>query len=354
MVISETERCGKCILPLNYKIVDFDNDGICSLCRESSSNAGEKMAPKESKLEELQKIVDEKKNSDLPYNCIVPLSGGMDSAYVAYIMKKKFGMKVMGLNIDNGFRSIHAISNLDRITKNLEIDLVTLRMEPNLMGELFGFFFKEFGYFCNVCNAVGYILIGSFTAREARRLGSPPLVVGGWSKKYEHQPGVSLLSMEAFARYLSDNKLLFRKLQENILVDPMVFKFFIQMGDARLASRSSHFIQLPDYMDWDYREIEKIIERELGVKKPGEAKRHHYDCLLHPLNEYLKYKKWGLSQETLRNSVLIREGRMTREEALKKEEEIQKTEPEILEEVFKSWNLNRDEIAWDRDWSELW
>lgn len=388
MALTDTIRCKECVLPIHYKEVEFDEDGVCSLCR----NFKEDSAVLESQRAKLEQIVESRKKLNLPYDCIIPLSGGWDSAYAAYIMRKKFGMKLLGLNVDNGFRTPHALANMDIIAKKLDMDLVTLKPEPGLMGELFGYFLKKFGYFCTVCNSVGYILIGSFTAREARRLGAPPLVVGGWSKKYEFQPGVELFSLGAFARTLSKNKPLFNKLRNNILVDPAVFDLFITMGDTRQIASSPHFIQLPDFMDWDYREIERVLTDELEMIKPGEKvsgyeeadpekvgsgerladspdsiqetdsitanghrpKRHHYDCSLHPLNEYIKYRRMGISQETLRNSVLIREGRMTREEALEKEEMVRKEEPEILKAAMKEWNVKYEDINWDGDWSGLW
>ncbi len=156
-------------------------------------------------------------------------------------------------------------------------------------------------------------------------------------------------------------------------------------------------------MDWDYNEIERVLTEELEMIKPGDKvpgyeegtqedqdtigagsnynsgnelpstpphgisnnkdsittkklkpKRHHYDCSLHPLNEYIKYRRMGMSQETLRNSVLIREGRMTREEALEKEEMVRKEEPEILKDAMKEWNVRSEDINWDGDWKGLW
>ncbi len=399
MAITDIIRCKKCVIPVHYKEVDFDEEGVCSLCR----NFGQDTIVPESQAKKLEQIVEAKKKLNLPYDCIIPLSGGWDSAFAAYIMKKKFGMKLLGLNIDNGFRTPHALANMDIIAKKLDMNLVTMKPEPGLMGELFGHFLEKFGYFCTVCNSVGYILIGSFTAREARRLGAPPLVVGGWSKKYEFQPGVELFSLGGFARTLSKNKPLFNKLRNNILVEPAVFDLFITMGDTRQINASPHFIQLPDFMDWDYREIERVLIEELEMIRPGDKvpgyeeenpededttmtgnncssgndlslvsphaiphnkdstarknrkpKRHHYDCSLHPLNEYIKYRRMGMSQETLRNSVLIREGRMTREEALEKEEMVRKEEPEILKDAMKEWNVRYEDINWDGDWKGLW
>ena len=397
MALTDTIRCKKCVLPVHYKEVEFDENGVCSLCR----NFKEDSVVLESQRAKLEQIVESRKKLNLPYDCIIPLSGGWDSAYAAYVMRKKYGLRLLGLNVDNGFRTPHALANMDIIAKKLQMDLVTLKPEPGLMGELFGYFLQKFGYFCTVCNSVGYILIGSFTAREARRLGAPPLVVGGWSKKYEFQPGVELFSLGAFARTLSKNKPLFNKLRENILVDPAVFDLFITMGDTRQIASSPHFIQLPDFMDWDYNEIERVLTDELEMIQPGEnvpgyeedetegaesgessvnspgniqetdstdssqkgnsftinrhkPKRHHYDCSLHPLNEYIKYRRMGISQETLRNSVLIREGRMTREEALEKEELVRKEEPEILKAAMKEWNVKYENIDWDGDWSGLW
>ena len=78
----------------------------------------------------------------------------------------------------------------------------------------------------------------------------------------------------------------------------------------------------------------------------------HFDCLLFPIKEFLKFKRYGLTQETIKNSVLIREGLMTREEAMQRISLEQTTEPEILDTFLRELEVSKDEINWEAEWSK--
>lgn len=297
---ADVGRCGECILPRSYAAVTFENDGVCSLCRDYESTLRTERVERELKQTLLAALVSKSRHERGKYNCIVPVSGGQDSSYVAFVMKRLFRLRVLGLNFDNGYRSDLALRNLEQLSHNLEMDIITLKVNPGLLRRLYAYFFKICGYFCTVCNALGYLLIGSFAAREARLNGASPLLVGGWSKKYEYQPGLLVFSMRGFAQVLMKDEGLFSALRESPVVDSNVFDTFLSAGDIRQAEHGSlegrrvgesgvRFIQLPDYMDWDYREISKILEREVGWKRSADGRDAHFDCLLAPLQEYLKH-----------------------------------------------------------------
>jgi hypothetical protein len=354
ITMKELTICQRCILPRSYKAVRFNEDGICSLCRDHASRAKKEQAELKERAVQLEKIVAGVKNTEGPYDCIVPVSGGWDSAYAAWVMRREFKLHILGLNVDNGYRTPLALTNLEKISRNLEMDIVTLKLNANLLHRLYGHFFRTCGYFCTVCNAVGYLTAGSFVAYESKRLKRKIPVIGGWSKKYEFQPGLSTLSMKAFDSILRLDEDLYHELRNNPLVKPSIFDAFMSLKDVRQGGTDHGILQLPDYMDWDYRRIAKVLKVEVGMEEPGIDREHHYDCFLHPLQQYLKYRKFGFDQESIRCSVLIRENRMTRDEALRRIDKVQKTEPPVLQEVLKQWNMTREDVNWEADWERLW
>lgn len=354
-------RCKNCLIPRHYSAVSFGDDGICSLCRDHTARSEKEKSEKKVRAKRLEEIVAEVREEDGEYDCIVPVSGGRDSSFVAYTMRRRFGLRVLGVNYDNGYRSPLAVANLERISKALDMNLVTLKPDPSLLQRIFAHFFRTCGYFCLSCDAIGCIVIGSFAAREAWRTGRRPLVVGGWSRKYEYQPGLSVLSMRAFNRILGEDCKLHGAFRENPLVQKGVFDAFVSVDDIRhvmpgssaaeaVESIAAHAIQLPDYVDWDYQEITDTLKRELGFESPDNSHGAHFDCVLAPVSEYLKNRKYGISQETLRNSVLIREGRITRDEARRRMALEQTTEPPIFRAILADWNVTADEVAWGADW----
>lgn len=355
------ERCRVCILPRNYSAVTFDAGGTCSMCRVAPG-APEPRVAEASQAGELDRIVDEARSAAAPYDCLVPISGGQDSAYVAYLLVRRFGLRPLGVNFDSGYRSELALANMEQLSRVLRMDIVTLKPNSDLLHRTYAHFFRRCGYFCTACNALGYIVIGSFAFREGRRTGRNPLLVGGWSRKYEYQPGLSVLSMTSFGKALRRAPALFHELRGSALVEPKVFDAFVTMGDVRemfsarpggggSGAPSLRAIHLPSYMDWDYREIASTLEREVGWRRPEGRRDAHFDCRLAPLQEYLKVRRFGFGQMTIKNSVLVREGRMSREEALSRAELEQRTEPVVLQEALADWGLTRDEVAWDAQWA---
>lgn len=356
--MDEILRCRRCILPASYPGIYFDEDGLCSLCRE---DLGTPKKPEKKPKEALDRIIEKYKGRNHRYDVIVGLSGGKDSSYVAYYLKKEYDLKILGFNFDIGYRSPYAVENLDNLSDKLEIDLMTLRPKKSLLVKLFAHFLRNRGEFCSVCNNLGYLIGASIVYNQSLLLGFSPLCAAGWSKQYEYQPGVSVTSMKYFFETLSPE--LFEELAAQPFIEKKVLQAFMRVEDPRQAQIGSeghkkmgnyaiNFVQIPDYIEWNIREIPLILASELGWKHPADAHESHFDCLLFPIKEFLKFKKYGLTQETIKNSVLIREGLMARDEAVQRISLEQTTEPEILDTFLHELEISRDEVNWESEWSQ--
>jgi hypothetical protein len=355
--MNRVKRCTKCILPDTYPGVQFDKNGLCNVC----SSCNEKKERKATKSKnELDRIIRKVKGRTRNYDVIVGLSGGKDSTYVAYYLKKEYDLKILGMNYDIGYRSPYAYQNLETLCERMDISLITYRPNRALLQKLFIHFLREHGEFCSVCNNLGYLIGASLSWRERMSLGFSPLMVGGWSKKYEFQHGVSVTSMQYFFNNLGPD--LLKELLENPFIEEGVVRRFMHLEDPRqaqigtrqnkkLGEYAMQFIQLPDYIDWNLLEIPKILESEIGWVHPPDVHESHFDCVLFPIKEYLKFKKYGLTQETIKNSVLVREGIMSREEALERISLEQRTEPEIMENFLETLQISREDINWEGEWS---
>jgi len=351
----KNKRCVKCILPDSYPNIRFDDKGVCNECLSEHEIQIEKKPEKE-----LDKIIGKFKGKSPKYDLILPLSGGKDSSYAAYYLKKTYDVKILALNFDIGYRSSSAVRNIEVLSDELDMDLVTIRLNKNFLGKLFSHFLKERGEFCSVCNNLGYLLAGSFCWAQKQLLGDPPLIVGGWSKQYEHQPGVSTTNMKYFFSNLTKD--LLDEMKAQPFLEEKILTILSKLNDPRqaqvgnkenkLVNEIAVFIQLPDYIDWNIREIPFLLTSETGWVPPGDIHESHFDCTLFPIKEYLKYKKYGLTQETIKNSRLIREGLMPREEAIERIRLEQTSEPEIFNIFLKNLGLSKGDINWTAEWSK--
>jgi N-acetyl sugar amidotransferase len=115
--------CTRCVMDTSDPGIAFNQVGECNLCSEFlSKRAKHNYHGAESDLQ-FRKIIEEMKNAGKgkEYDCVVGLSGGVDSSYVAYICKKN-GLRVLAVHMDNGWNSEEAVLNIRNIAKKLEID----------------------------------------------------------------------------------------------------------------------------------------------------------------------------------------------------------------------------------------
>jgi hypothetical protein len=349
-------RCEKCILPVTYPGINFNRQGVCSFCLEWTAEADSFENQRKNELDEIIQVYKGKGK----YDAIVGLSGGKDSSYVAYYLYKNYNLKILGVHFDNGYNSEYAMNNLALIVDKLKIDLITIRPNQHFIKKLYTHFLKKQGEFCQVCNNMGYLLIASFYWNQKRLLGYSPLGVGGWSKKYDYQPRVSVTSMDYFFNNLTPE--LFEELMTQLFIEEDVVQAYMRLSDPRqaqintkannqLGDYAMKMIQLPDYVPWDLNEIPRILNRNLGWQQPPDRHDSHFDCTLFPIKEYLKFKKYKLTQETIKNSIMIREGRMTREEAIKRISLEQTEEPEIFQIFLSELGISKIDVNDEAEWS---
>ena len=119
-------QCSKCVLDTNGNSeIFFDNNGVCNYCHEYIEKAQSRLISPEKRKSELNKIVSEIKSNPgkSDYDCIIGVSGGVDSTFTAHLVKK-LGLNPLAVHFDNGWNSELAVHNIEKTLKNLNIDLI--------------------------------------------------------------------------------------------------------------------------------------------------------------------------------------------------------------------------------------
>lgn len=118
----EYQICTKCVMDTSDLEIAFDSDGICNHCRQvdiQKSIYWQPNNPKllEKKLEEIRKNGQGKK-----YDCIIGLSGGVDSSYLAHLVVKKWKLRALAIHVDAGWNSEIAVRNIEYLVRGLNLD----------------------------------------------------------------------------------------------------------------------------------------------------------------------------------------------------------------------------------------
>lgn len=115
--------CTKCVLDSSELSITFNEKGICSFCNDLAQRITERREISKEAFDLVIKQV-RKSGVDKAYDCIIGLSGGVDSSYVAYLVKQH-GLRPLAVHLDNGWNNELAVANIENICKKLDIDLYT-------------------------------------------------------------------------------------------------------------------------------------------------------------------------------------------------------------------------------------
>jgi N-acetyl sugar amidotransferase len=106
--------------------LNVDPQGICNHCRRYDAEVGSRTLVGRAGADALETLVGRMKSAGRgrEYDCIIGVSGGVDSTYVAYLVKQ-LGLRPLAVHFDNGWNSELAVSNIEKVLKQLDIDLYT-------------------------------------------------------------------------------------------------------------------------------------------------------------------------------------------------------------------------------------
>ncbi len=125
--MEKQDTCKRCVMDITAPEIEFFNDGRCTFCKNYDEvNTKDLFEPSEGE-KRIQSLADKikKESKGKKYNCLIGVSGGVDSSYVAYLVKKKLGLNPLALHLDNGWNSELATANVENLLNNLDIDLET-------------------------------------------------------------------------------------------------------------------------------------------------------------------------------------------------------------------------------------
>lgn len=185
----EYQRCTRCVMDTTDSKITFDENGVCDHCRNFDKNIKPYWNPEENRFDELEKIAERirKEGKGRDYDCILGLSGGADSSYLAHIAVEVMHLRPLVLVVDTGWNLNVAVENIERIVKGLHLDMYTEVVNWKEMADLQLSFFKasisscdqpqDHAIFAALYNyaakhRIKYVLTGSNSATEFIR---PPV-----------------------------------------------------------------------------------------------------------------------------------------------------------------------------------
>jgi N-acetyl sugar amidotransferase len=284
--------------------ITFDASGVCNHCRRYDELVATRVFTH--RTEALQKLVGAIKSDGRGkrYDCVIGVSGGVDSTYVAYLVKQ-LGLRPLAVLLDNGWDHELAVANIEKVLKRLGIDLYTHVIDWLEFRDLQLSFLKAstpdgeiptdhaiFALLYQVAarEGVRWILPGTNVATEG-------ILPQAWSYGYFDWKYVAGIQQRFGTRRLST---------------------YPHMGLARLGYyagvRRIRMVSLLNYVEYDKGNVMAILQRDLGWTSYGD--KHHESIYTRFFQAYILPHKFNIDKRKAHFSSLICSGQMVRQRAL--------------------------------------
>lgn len=304
--------CQKTIMDNTDPNIVFDKDGISDYYHNFINNIKPNWHTDARGYNELMKIADiikkESKNND--FDCIIGLSGGLDSSYAAYIAKEVMGLRPLIFHVDAGWNTDQAVGNIEKMVDGLNLDLYTEVINWEEMKDLQLAFLKsqipdqdlpqDYAFFSALYkfarrHKIKYVLTGSNYSTECCR---EPEEWGGYA-------GIDLTLVNDIHKKFGK-----KELKTFPLVDILTYKIYYRYV---LGMRVFKPLNLVPYIKND---AENLLYNKFGWEKFQH--KHHESRFTRFYEDYWLPEKFGFQKRKAHFSSLILTGQMTRDEALER------------------------------------
>jgi len=343
--MTDLKRCTRCLLPETADTIVFDEQGVCSVCRNHDVKIQLDWDAKKAQLDELIETYRGKGS----YDCVIPFSGGKDSAFTLWYLVTHYKIKPLVISWDHGFYRPGVLRNRERIQQKLGVDFLSFTPNKQVVKKLMAEALRRKGDFCWHCHTG----IFAFPMQMAVRFGVGLVFWGEPNAEYQSfysYDDIEEVDERRFNRYVNlgitaeDMAGFIDGVDERDL-EPYVYPKLKDL--MRLNYRS---VCLGSYIPWDVKRQVEIIETELGWERdlvegvPPEYGYEKIECAVQGVRDYLKYIKRGMGRTNHLVNIDIRNGRLTREQGEAIQAQYDGKRPASLDEFLGYVKMDEEEF----------
>jgi N-acetyl sugar amidotransferase len=308
--VVEHRVCIRCVMDTTATEISFDDEGVCSFCRRFD----DKVLPVLEYAEtdqcrvELERVADtiRSSGSGKPYDCVLGLSGGVDSAYLACVAVD-LGLRPLVIHVDTGWNTATTVDNIERLTKQLGVPLHLVTIEWDEMRDLQLAFYKASVRNCEIpydhafyaslyrvaaSQKIPYILLGGNLATES-------VLPASWG-----HGALDLRYIKSiYSRFGTQGTL---RQYPTISFWQHYFYYPIIKGIRQ--------VRLLNYLNYNKARAMEELKERCGWEDYGS--KHHEAVSTRFFQCYYLPTKFGIDKRKAHLSSLILSGQMSREEAL--------------------------------------
>ena len=368
-IMINIKTCKRCLYDTGHPLgLVIDDDGICSGCRIHEEKNTLDWNYRFQLLERI--VVDYRCKDKSNYDCIIPVSGSMDSYFIVHIVKEKLGLNPLLVTYNKYWNTPLGVRNLANLRIRFNCDILSQNVNPHSVKRIVKTTLRSFGSIYWHCIAGQTVFPVQVAVRK-----KIPLIIWGAHQGMEQ---VGMFSheheVEMTRRYRKDHDLMGFEADDllsdfDVLSEKDIWQYRYP-EDEDLNFIGVRGIYLNNYVRWDPK-----AQHELMIKKYGyeTAKFNRtFDCYdfvdcynYMNLHDVIKYNKTGISKVTDHATREIRHGRLSRENALGLVAYHQKFDPSYID-MFCEWlginqrglqyvlDRHKNKNIWEQDQDRNW
>ena len=335
--------CSRCVMDTTDSDIQFDEHGVCQRCREYEERILPDWNHGKGHEAELQELIAKIKKSGegKKYDCILGLSGGLDSTYMLHLAVKEWGLRPFVFHIDCGWNLPVAEENIRKVCNGLGVELHIEKMDWNELREMQLAWFRTGMEMLDAPQDHAFIAL---IDRFSRELGVKYIMNGynicteivadpvSWTSD-GGPTGDGTYMKDVIKKYCSI------PIKNYTFTSGFKHKFWIPYV---LGVKTLKPLNLVEFTK---KEMVDTLVKEYGYEPYGQ--KHFEDLLTKFLEGYWMPKRFGHDIRRAQLSSLVVTGQMTREEALKILEQPPVTEEEgqaMFKEVAKRLEISEEEL----------
>lgn len=318
------KRCTKCILPETTPNIEFDAHGVCNFCRDHQPLT----TPKDRSLEALL----EQYPGEGDYDCILGLSGGRDSSYALYLLTQVYKKRVLAIHYKSPLSHEQGTKNAIKMAENFDTKLMIITDKNDLHRKTFRnnlvAYLKKpriamLSMMCVACKVKWKEIYAIAKQHKVRLIlaASNPYEATDFKLGFQ---GVKPHDKHVYARrFFTALKEVVknpRYLNKDTLMTTILAFVFIDTKSpaSRILYPRQKKADVFYYTDWDEKTVIDTITR-YGWEKPATEKGNwRFDCVVGKIKDYIYYSNYGFTEKDDLYSKLIRDHKMSREEAMRR------------------------------------
>ncbi|HEX6860406.1 MAG TPA: N-acetyl sugar amidotransferase [Caulobacteraceae bacterium] len=297
--------CSRCVMDTSDPQIVFDDEGVCDHCHRHAEVLATAVFSGEEGQRRLQPILDriKREGRGKPYDCVIGVSGGVDSTYTAWLAKE-LGLRPLAVHLDNGWNSEIAVRNISNTIQRLGIDLYTHVIDWEEFRDIQRAFLLASVADVEVPSDHA---INSCLMQMAAKHGLNTVISGANPRTESHLPAAWSRGHWDYG-YIHDVHRKFGTGRTKTYPH-MSFADYLSWRQCSLP-----MLDILSYVEFSREKALELIERELGWRDYGG--KHHESIFTRWYQGCYLPRKFGYDKRRSHLSSLISCGQLTREAAL--------------------------------------